>query len=94
MPHLGALGDDGIYTVTAQSLARGQGYRIASLPGEPLQKKYPILYPLVLSAIWRMAPDFPANAKWIMLASWVFLPVFLVLCRLIAREFGLAGWRA
>ena len=35
MPQLGHLQDDGIYWVTAQSLATGHGYRILSLPYRP-----------------------------------------------------------
>jgi len=94
MAHLGTFGeDDGLYIVAAKSLASGHGYRILSLPGEPRQQKSPILYPLVLSLFWRIAPDFPSNARWIMVASWCFLPVFLVLTRLLGEDCGLSGWR-
>ena len=53
--------DDGVYLVTAQALAEGRGYRHLHLPGEPYQTKYPILYPLVLSGVWRLLPDYPDN---------------------------------
>jgi hypothetical protein len=53
--------DDGIYLVTAKALATGQGYKILSLPGEPWQTKYPPVFPLALSALWRAYPDFPSN---------------------------------
>ena len=64
VPHFGFLLDDAVYMASAKSLAEGNGYRIASLPGEPHQTKYPPGYPLLLSLVWRVAPDFPANLRW------------------------------
>jgi len=61
-PAVGTFHDDGIYAVTAKALAEGRGYRILSLPGEIQQTKYPVLFPALLAAIWRLFPDFPANA--------------------------------
>ena len=46
VPKFCDLHDDCLYFVSAKSLADGGGYRIASLPGEPPQTKYPPLYPL------------------------------------------------
>src|SRR5215472_4447491 len=37
--------DDGVYMVKAKALATGHGYRILSLPGEPVDAKSPPLYP-------------------------------------------------
>ena len=59
--HWGQGQDDGIYWVTAKSLADGDGYRVASLPGKPYAIKYPPLYPLYLSIAWRLQPSFPQN---------------------------------
>jgi hypothetical protein len=61
-PAVGIYHDDGIYLVTAKALAEGKGYRIISLPEELLQTKYPILFPAVLSAVWKIFPGFPENA--------------------------------
>src|SRR5262245_1204078 len=61
----GGYHDDGIYATTAKALATGQGYRIISLPSEPAQTKYPPLYPLLLSLIWRVYPRFPENVAWL-----------------------------
>ena len=61
-PAVGIYHDDGIYLVTAKALAEGKGYRIISLPEEPPQTKYPILFPAVLSAAWMIFPKFPDNA--------------------------------
>ena len=53
--------DDAIYFSSAQALAQGRGYTLPSIPGTPSAAKYPILYPLILSAIWRLSPSFPGN---------------------------------
>ncbi|MGH9611896.1 MAG: hypothetical protein ACRD4P_02325, partial [Bryobacteraceae bacterium] len=49
MPEFGRLQDDGLLFVSAKSLADHQGFRILSLPQQPAQTKYPVLYPLYLS---------------------------------------------
>ncbi len=60
---VGTFHDDGVYLSTAKALAEGDGYRLISFPGEPWQTKYPILFPLVLSAIWLVYPKFPDNIQ-------------------------------
>ncbi|HYL76064.1 MAG TPA: hypothetical protein VEU96_17775 [Bryobacteraceae bacterium] len=92
MPHLGYYHDDSLYWVSAQSLAQGGGYRIASLPGEPYQTKYPPLYPVLLAGIWKINPDFPANLPLATLFAWMLLPVYLALGWLVFRQLGF-GWR-
>jgi 4-amino-4-deoxy-L-arabinose transferase-like glycosyltransferase len=57
----GVYHDDAIYVITAKALAQGQGYRLIDLPNAPLQTKYPILYPALLSIIWKIWPSFPEN---------------------------------
>jgi hypothetical protein len=90
---VGAVQDDGIYLTTAKALATGQGYRHLELPGQPYQTKYPILYPLLLSVVWRAWPDFPDNvaaiqvvntALWA-LGSWIAY-------RLMRRVWCLPWW--
>ncbi|HOK48481.1 MAG TPA: hypothetical protein PLK67_21220, partial [Bryobacteraceae bacterium] len=71
VPHLGYFHDDALYYVSAKSLAGGAGYRIASLPGEPPQTKYPPLYPALLAGVWRLSPNSPENLKWALAASWL-----------------------
>jgi len=61
-PAVGIYHDDGIYVVTAKALAEGKGYRIISLPDELVQTKYPILFPSLLSVVWKIFPKFPENA--------------------------------
>ena len=53
--------DDAVYVVTAKSLAQGTGYRHLEMPSQPLQTKYPPFFPALLSAVWRISDDWPAN---------------------------------
>jgi hypothetical protein len=71
---IGLNHDAGIYVATAKSLAEGNGYRIAGYPGGLPQTKYPPLLPLILSAVWRISPNFPQN-------EWLFklVPVLALL---------------
>lgn len=77
VPHLGYFHDDALYYVSAKSLADGAGYRIASLPGEPPQTKYPPLYPALLAGLWRLSPSLPENLRWALAASWLMLVLWL-----------------
>jgi len=86
-PAVGMFHDDGVYLVTAKALATGHGYRIISLPDEIPQTKYPILFPLALSFVWRLMPDFPANVFALKLVPFAFALVwFWLVFRLIALE--------
>lgn len=69
--------DDGIYVVTAKALAARGEYRIISLPGEPFQTKYPPVYPLALSVLWRIDSRFPDNLPLLYATSAVAMLVFL-----------------
>jgi hypothetical protein len=64
-PSAGGYHDDGVYAVTAKALAEGRGYRIVSLPDAPPQTKYPILFPFLLSLVWRVHTEFPANLPYL-----------------------------
>jgi hypothetical protein len=59
-----ALFDDALFISTAQALAQHQGYILPSFPGRPLRPQVPILYPLLLSGVWRLDPRFPENLVW------------------------------
>jgi hypothetical protein len=74
-PGYGLFHDDGIYLVTAKSLAEGTGYRIVSLPSPISQNKYPPVFPVLLAAVWKIFPHFPQN----MLAL-KFVPLLSMLC--------------
>jgi hypothetical protein len=73
--------DDAIYFSSAQALAQGRGYILPSIPGTPSATKYPILYPLILSAVWRLNPSFPGNlvsaiAVTVAFGTWFLTAVF------------------
>jgi len=83
---LGLFHDDGIYAATAKSLAEGHGYRIPSVPGFPAQTKYPILYPLLIAGVWKLAPTFPDNVDALRLVSALATVCFLVGSAHLHRE--------
>ena len=90
----GAFHDDGIYAVTARSLAVTGEYRITSLPGEPFQRKYPVVFPAMLAVVWRIAGDFPANIVWLKAVSLLAGAVFLSLTFGLLRSVGSSAWTA
>ena len=57
----GQFHDDTIYLATAQAIAANGSPVLPSLPGEPDQTKYPLLYPCLLSLAWMVSPEFPQN---------------------------------
>lgn len=86
---VGLFHDDGIYVSVARSLARGHGYRLVDLPGDPWQTKYPPLYPGVLALIWKAWPSFPANLLAMKLVGVASLAAAVWLAtRWYARRFG------
>jgi hypothetical protein len=88
MPDLGYLHDDGVLFVSAKSIATSNGYRIPSLPEQPAQTKFPPLYPLYLSLVWWVNPDFPENLRLATLLSWLALGGTLVLAWRLYRRTG------
>src|SRR5258705_952975 len=53
--------DDTLYFSSAKAIAEGHGYILPSVPVAPPATKYPILYPWLLSRVWRWNGSFPAN---------------------------------
>ena len=87
--------DDSTYVVMGKALATGQGYRIISLPDEPVQAKSPPLYPFLLSVIWRLKPEFPQNLTAMMLMTAGLTMLFLWLTHTYLVKQGYAGkWQA
>lgn len=90
-PAMGLYHDDGIYAVNAKALAEGHGFRLISFPEEISQTKYPILFPLGLSLIWRVAPSFPDNVLYLKLLPFVAAIVwFWLVDRFLAYQTGRA----
>lgn len=84
--------DDGIYMVTAKSIATGEGYRHANIPGRPYATKYPPLYPLFLAMAWRVTPDFPRTLETASIFQACLLPVYLAILLAVLRQLGIS-WR-
>lgn len=94
MPHFGRFDDDGVYVVCAKSLAAGEGYRIASLPSAPYETKYPPLFSFLLAGIWKIAPGFPGNLRWIVLLVWLSLGATVVASFAWFRRLGFGDYTA
>jgi len=77
--------DDTLYFSSAQALAEGRGYILPSLPGAPAATKYPILYPWLLSLVWRLNPHFPANLTWAVALTSFFSLAAIFLCYFFCR---------
>lgn len=92
---VGAMVDDGVYLATAKALAEGRGYRHIQLPGEPYQPKCPILYPLLLAGVWRVAPRFPENVLLIQILNAVmWAGGSWCAYRLMRRAWEIPAWLA
>jgi hypothetical protein len=74
----GQMEDDSIYFSSAREIAAGRGYIMPSIPGAPRATKYPILYPWILSWVWRLNPHFPANLSWAVTANAMFGLLYLI----------------
>jgi len=90
MPEFAKLHDGGILFVSAKSLATGHGFRILSLPEQPAQTKYPILYPLYLAGVWKINPNFPDNLRTARVFSWMILAIGLALSWIYLRKEGIS----
>lgn len=90
MPGLGSWQDDAIYWVCAKSLAEGSGYRIASLPRQPYQTKYPPLLPWLLAAIQKYQSLFPENLRLARALVWMGVPLLLLATLPLLVQLGLS----
>lgn len=52
---VGALNDDGVYTVLGKAIAEGKGYISLHLANSPVQEKFPPGFPLILALLWKMS---------------------------------------
>src|SRR5437870_10873459 len=57
----GLFWDDAWYVLLARGLATGHGYTLTNAPTRGIVPFYPPGFPLVLSLVFRIAPDFPRN---------------------------------
>jgi hypothetical protein len=70
---IGGIFDDAAYVILAKSIATGQGYRWLNVPGAPVATHFPPGYPVVLAALWKIFPRFPANVLLFKVANATFL---------------------
>jgi 4-amino-4-deoxy-L-arabinose transferase-like glycosyltransferase len=73
----GLTQDDTLYFSSARAIAEGHGYVMPSVPGTPPATKYPILYPWILSCVWRWDPSFPGNLSLALAVNLVFGAAYL-----------------
>ncbi len=83
---VGVFHDDGVYVILAKALATGDGYRYLHLPDAPFATHYPPGYPLVLSVLWRLVPEFPRNTGVFLAANAAFLALAAVGILTFARR--------
>jgi hypothetical protein len=93
MPEFAFLHDDGIQYLTGKSLAQGAGYRVSSLPEAPAETKYPPLFPLYLSIIWRLNPSFPDNLRLASMFLWTLMITLVALAWVLYARVGLPRWK-
>lgn len=91
IPAFGDLQDDSIYALSAMSLGEGNGYRISHLPTQPVQTKYPPLFPAILSLLWKWQPAFPSNLTLAAGLGAILYLVVLVLSYFSFQRFGFSS---
>ena len=84
----GQYQDDTLYMGAALALAEDRGYLIPSLPNTPVQTKYPVFFPWILSFVWRWNPDFPSNLDQAVALSAFFACFALWACYRLVRCLG------
>jgi len=82
----GTTHDDSLYFSSAKAIASHQGYILPSVPGGPIATKYPILYPWILSWVWRWNPSFPSNLTDAVALTATFGVIFLAATFLFLRR--------
>jgi hypothetical protein len=92
---IGFTHDDGVYIIAGKALNLGQGFTLLHVVGHPPQIKYPIVFPLILSLVWRINPNFPENLQWLNYITIAFgLASFWLLFRLLRQMAGFPAWLA
>ena len=87
--------DAGVYYILGTSLARGEGYRILSEPGNPQAVQYPPLLPLLVAAHERVlgTSDPVVVGKWLRVTFQLMLMGSVVVTYVFARRL-LSPWQA
>ena len=83
-PSVGLFHDDGVYLVTAESLATGHGYMVESLPTPVPQTKYPPVFPAVLALFTMIS----RQTQWLKLIPLLATTGWLALSYRLLRRIG------
>jgi hypothetical protein len=83
-PSVGLYHDDGVYLVTAKSLAAGHGYTIESLPNPIPQTKYPPAFPALLALFTLVS----SNTQWLKLLPVLCTLGWFILTWFLLRKMG------
>ena len=88
---VGVWHDDGVYALLGRAIASGKGFHYTQFPGAPAATHYPPVYPLLLAAVWRLAPSFPDNITAFLAVNAVLVGIAsLGMSRFVSRRLG---WR-
>lgn len=83
-PAVGLYHDDGVYLVTARSIAAGHGYMVDSLPNPVAQTKYPPVFPSLLALFSLVS----MSAQWLKLLPVLCALGWLYLTWQLLRKMG------
>jgi len=90
----GQAHDDSLYFSSAKALAEGQGHVLPGLPLQPQPSKYPILYPALLSLVWRVDDSFPQNLAPGFWVGALFACGFMWASAIVLRQLGASRWES
>ena len=86
---VGVFWDDGVYLITAKSLAAGTGYRFIHLVGAPSAVHFPPAWPALLALVWMALPEFPQNVAALKFINPLLLAIAAALaCAYAIRRFA------
>ena len=78
--------DDAWYILIAKAIASGHGFTLSNVPVPGVLSFYPPGFPLLLSLVFRLVPEFPQNVIWLKLPSVVALLATSVVSYLYFRR--------
>jgi hypothetical protein len=87
--------DDAWYVLIAEAIATGKGFTLINAPVPGILSFYPPGFPLLLAAVFRIAPGFPRDLPWLKLPSLIaILATSLVAYGYFRRARGVGQTRA
>ncbi len=92
MPQFGELRDDSIYYVSAKRAGfRATAASLRACRASPRKQNFPPLYPLLLSAAWKVDPSFPHNLRTAAWISWLGFPAMMAILMMYYPRMGFSG---